>query len=92
MQKKFLIKKYYLVLDKYYYGYTNFSIQIYNILKLLLLYLYSSNKYRKRYPIRVNSFISIFPIVRLDAYSRIIKIFICLKFNISKVIKYLRNK
>ena len=48
-------------------GHTNFSIQIYNNLKTSnVVFRCSKNKCRKRYPIRANSFFSLFPRVRLD--------------------------
>ena len=65
-------------------GYSNFEIQIYKSIKTSGKVLRCSNNIcRKRYPIRVNSFFSLFPRVRLDVCSEIIKAFICLEFNIS---------
>ena len=65
-------------------GYTEFSIKIYKNLKTSgVVFRCINSKCRKRYPIRINSFFSSFPRVRLDPCLEIVKTFICLELYIN---------
>ena len=48
-------------------------------------------KRRKKYPITVNSFYSLFPKQKLSVVSEIVKCFICYEYNTKKAYEYINN-
>lgn len=91
MQQNFLIKKYCQVLKIEIVDILIFQYKFIKISKLPVLYL-DALTINAGKDIQLDSIHFLFPRVRLDVCSEIIKAFICLQFNISKAIEYLKNE
>ena len=79
--------------EKWDCGDNHFNIQVYNLFKTTGCCFRCNNiKYKKRYPIRINSFFESHSKISLELCSEIMKCFLCHEFNVKKAVEYIKNE
>ena len=79
--------------EKFEFGDNHFNIQEFKIYKTTRsCFRYNSIKCKKRYPIRINSFIENHSNISLELYSEIKKCFLCHEFSVKKAVEYIKNE